>query len=81
MSKLKAGNGEGKRPMHKTGFLGLLGPKVDSINYWREKSQEMNPQVDAEQRTTRQEREQDAAFVVFNDRRSATEAAQVQSIS
>ena len=40
----------------------------------------MNPHVDAEQRTTRHEREQDAAFVVFNDRCSATEAAQVQIV-
>ncbi|KAG0617408.1 hypothetical protein M758_5G188100 [Ceratodon purpureus] len=77
MSKLKSGNAEGTRPMHKTGFMGLLGPKVDSIEYWRAKSQELNPQVDTVQRTTRQEKGQDAAFVMFNDRRSAAEASQV----
>ena len=77
LSKLKGGSVEGKRPMHKTGFMGLVGPKVDSIDYWRAKSQELNPKVDAEQRTTLQEREKDAALVIFNDRRSATEASQV----
>lgn len=79
MSKQKAGNNVGKRPTHRTGFMGLLGSKVDSIEYWRAKSQELNPQVDAEQNTTRHEREQDAAFVIFNDRISAAEAAQVCS--
>lgn len=63
--------------MIKTGFMGLLGPKVDAIDYWRAKVQELNPQVEAEHRRTRQELEKDAAFVIFNDRRSATEAAQV----
>jgi len=73
----KDGKREGKRPMHKTGFMGLIGPKVDSIDYWRARSQELLPQVEAEQVHTRQELEQDAAIVIFNDRRSATEAAQV----
>lgn len=77
LAKLKDSNGQGTRPMHKTGFMGLLGPKVDSIEYWRAKSQELHPQVANEQRTTKHEREEDAAFVIFNDRRSATEAAQV----
>lgn len=64
--------------MHKTGFMGLLGPKVDSIDYWRAKSQEMNPQLEAEQRHTLQEMQQAAAFVIFSDRRSAAEASQVR---
>ncbi|KAG0568042.1 hypothetical protein KC19_7G181800 [Ceratodon purpureus] len=57
--------------------MGLLGPKVDSIEYWRAKSQEVNPQVNTVLRTTCQERGQDAAFVMFNDRRSAAAASQV----
>lgn len=76
ISKQK-GDGAGQRPMHKTGFMGLLGPKVDSIDYWRAKSQEMNPQLEAEQRHTLQEMQQAAAFVIFSDRRSAAEASQV----
>lgn len=80
LSKKKTGDGaegEGERPMHKTGWMGLFGPKVDSIDYWRAKSEELAPQVQAEQKRTRQDLEQDAAFVIFNDRRSATEASQV----
>jgi hypothetical protein len=77
LSKLKNGNAEEKRPMHKTGIMGLFGPKVDSIEYWRAKSEELHPQVATEQRTARQEREEDSAFVIFNDRRSAAEASQV----
>jgi len=57
--------------------MGLVGHKVDSIDYWRAQSEELHPQVEAEQRHTRQALEQDAAIVIFNDRRSATEAAQV----
>jgi len=82
LSKKKKGGeggegGEGERPMHKTGFKGLLGPKVDSIEYWRAKSQELLPELQEEQKRTREDCEQDAAFVIFNDRRSATEASQV----
>lgn len=73
----KDGNMEGTRPTVKTGFMGMFGPKVDAIDYWRNKSQELHPQVDGEQRHTRETMEKDAAFVIFNDRRSATEAAQV----
>lgn len=71
---------EGERPMHKTGFMGMLGPKVDSIEYWRARCEELAPQLQAEQIRTRQDLEQDAAFVIFNDRRSATEASQVQTL-
>jgi hypothetical protein len=76
LSKKKTDGVEGERPMHKTGWMGLFGPKVDSIDYWRAKSEELTPQVQAEQKRTRQDLEQDAAFVIFNDRRSATEASQ-----
>ncbi|KAG0616625.1 hypothetical protein M758_5G129300 [Ceratodon purpureus] len=77
LSKKKEGGGDGKRPMHRTGFMGLWGPKVDSIDYLRDKSQELTPELEKEQRRTRQDLEKDAAFVIFKDRREATEAAQV----
>lgn len=76
LSKQK-GNGDGERPMHRIGFMGLWGRKVDSIDYWRQKSEEMKPKLDAEQSRTRHDLEQDAAFVIFNDRRTAAEASQV----
>ena len=56
--------------------MGLWGPKVDSIDYLRDKSQELTPELEKEQRRTRQDLEKDAAFVIFKDRREATEAAQ-----
>lgn len=78
LSKKKgSGAEEGQRPMHKTGFMGLWGPKVDSIDYYRAKSQEMTPELEKEQTKTRQDLEKNAAFVIFNDRSSATEASQV----
>lgn len=43
-----------KRPTHKTGFWGLLGPKVDSINWCREELQRLIPRVDAEQESYRE---------------------------
>lgn len=64
--------------MHRIGFMGLWGRKVDSIDYWRQKSEEMKPKLDAEQSRTRHDLEQDAAFVIFNDRRTAAEASQVR---
>lgn len=60
--------------------MGLLGHKVDSIDYWRAKSQAMTPELEKERIRTRRESEQDAAFVVFIDRRAATEASQVRRI-
>jgi hypothetical protein len=79
LSKKKgSGAEEGQRPMHKTGFMGLWGPKVDSIDYYRAKSQEMTPELEKEQTKTRQDLEKNAAFVIFNDRSSATEASQVR---
>lgn len=42
-----------KRPTHKTGFLGLIGPKVDSINWAREELQRLIPEVEAAQASYR----------------------------
>jgi hypothetical protein len=79
-SKTQA-NPEGTRPMHKTGFLGLWGPKVDSLNIYAEEVKDLAQKVEAEQRRTREEEQLSAAFVFFNNRRSAAEASQVDSKS
>ncbi|KAG0604384.1 hypothetical protein M758_10G168100 [Ceratodon purpureus] len=71
----KAG-GDGVRPMHKTGTLGLVGPKVDSIDFWTKKIQELTPLLEEERKVVAAESKEDAALVFFNDRLAAAEAAQ-----
>lgn len=68
---------EGIRPMHRLYFLGLFGPKVDSINFYEEQVREIGRAVEAEQQRTLKEEQLPAAFVFFNNRRAAAEAAQV----
>lgn len=63
--------------MHKTGLLGLVGNKVDTIEYYTENTKELGPQVEAEKRRTREDEQLAAAFVFFNSRRAAAEASQV----
>lgn len=70
------GKPEGTRPTNKTGCLGLIGKKVDSINYYTEKINELVGKLESEQKVTLQERQQDAAIVFFSDRVTAAEAAQ-----
>lgn len=67
---------EGIRPMHRLYFLGLFGPKVDSINFYEEQVREIGRAVEAEQQRTLKEEQLPAAFVFFNNRRAAAEAAQ-----
>lgn len=75
LSKTKAGS-DGVRPMHKTGFLGLVGPKVDSIDYWTTKINELTPKLEEERSRVDEKAKKDAALVIFNDRLAAAEAAQ-----
>lgn len=70
------GKPEGTRPTNKIGFLGLIGKKVDSINYYTEKINELVAQLEAEQKFTLREKQQDAALVFFKNRVSAASAAQ-----
>ena len=74
----KAGN-DGVRPMHKTGFFGLVGPKVDSIDYWTNKFNELTPLLEEERKKVAADATEDGALVFFNDRLAAAEAAQVKS--
>lgn len=66
--------------MHKTGFLGLVGPKVDSIDYWTTKINELTPKLEEERSRVDEKAKKDAALVIFNDRLAAAEAAQVEPI-
>ncbi|KAF8030753.1 hypothetical protein BT93_D0056 [Corymbia citriodora subsp. variegata] len=70
------GKPEGKRPTNKTGFLGLVGEKVDSIEYYSEKIRELTPKLEAEQKATLRDDQQAAALVFFTSRVIAGAAAQ-----
>ncbi|KAK3126371.1 hypothetical protein QOZ80_7AG0555560 [Eleusine coracana subsp. coracana] len=67
---------EGTRPTHRTGFLGLIGTKVDTIEYCNEKIKELVPELEAEQKATLREKQQPAALVFFNSRSAAASASQ-----
>lgn len=70
------GKPEGTRPTNKTGCLGLIGKKVDSINYYTEQINELVSKLESEQKVTLRERQQDAAIVFFSNRVAAAYAAQ-----
>ncbi|KAI4368072.1 hypothetical protein MLD38_016675 [Melastoma candidum] len=72
----KTGNPDGTRPTHKTGFLGLVGKKVDSIEFYHEKIVELTPKLEAEQKVTLKEKQQPAALVFFTNRVAAAAASQ-----
>jgi calcium permeable stress-gated cation channel len=67
---------EGVRPTMRTGFLGLVGSKVDTIDHCNEKIKELLPKLEAEQKISLQDKQQHAALVFFNSRAAATAAAQ-----
>ncbi|KAI5057502.1 hypothetical protein GOP47_0027517 [Adiantum capillus-veneris] len=64
------------RPMHRTGILGLYGPKVDSIDYFKDQIERLVPLLRNEQLQTRAKRQQGAAIVIFNNRAAAASAGQ-----
>ncbi|KAG6695807.1 hypothetical protein I3842_09G116600 [Carya illinoinensis] len=70
------GKPEGVRPTNKTGFLGLCGKKVDSIDYYNGKINELIPKLESEQKVTLREKQQAAALVFFTSRVAAASAAQ-----
>ncbi|XAR72512.1 hypothetical protein NMG60_11019179 [Bertholletia excelsa] len=72
----KSGKPEGTRPMNKTGFLGLCGKKVDSIDYFNEKISELVPKLEAERKVTLREKQQSSALIFFTSRVTAASAAQ-----
>ncbi|KAL5977407.1 CSC1-like protein erd4 [Asimina triloba] len=67
---------EGTKPTNRTGFLGLTGKKVDTIDFCNEKIKELVPKLEAEQEITIKEKQQRSAIVFFNSRIAAASAAQ-----
>ncbi|XP_071726534.1 CSC1-like protein ERD4 [Rutidosis leptorrhynchoides] len=72
----KGPNSEGVRLTHKTGLLGLVGKKVDSIDYYNEKIRELTPKLEVAQNKTLKDKQQGAAVVFFTSRVTAAAAAQ-----
>lgn len=72
--------------MHKTGLLGLVGEKVDSIDTWRKELEETEAKCAEVSRAVLQGRGTEgaplrpAAFVTFRSARSAALAAQAQHV-
>ncbi|GMY38008.1 CSC1-like protein ERD4 [Fagus crenata] len=75
-AKSKTTGKPGARPTNKIGFLGLIGKKVDSIEYYNEKINEVTPKLEVEQEVTRKEKQQNSALVFFTSRVAAAAAAQ-----
>ncbi|KAK3009378.1 hypothetical protein RJ639_015141 [Escallonia herrerae] len=71
-----AGKSEETRPTNKTGLFGLIGQKVDTIEYCNEKINELTPKLEAEQKVTLREKQQASALVFFTSRLTAAAAAQ-----
>lgn len=67
---------DGTRPTNRTGLLGLIGKKVDTIEFCNEKIKELLSKLEAEQKVTLREKQQGAALVIFNNRPAAVSASQ-----
>ncbi|XP_058098946.1 CSC1-like protein ERD4 [Magnolia sinica] len=70
------GKPEGTKPTNRTGCLGLIGKKVDTIDFCNEKIKELVPKLEAEQKVTIKEKQQPSAIVFFNSKPAAASAAQ-----
>lgn len=73
---IKNGNPEGIRSTTRTGFLGLVGKKVDSLEYYDGKIKGLITKLEAEQKVTLKDKQQCAAIIFFNNRLTASAAAQ-----
>lgn len=67
---------DGRRPSVRSGPWGLFGNKVDAIGFYTRKIRELLPQWEMEKERALKERQQRAAFAVFNSRAGACVAAQ-----
>ncbi|CAM8887727.1 unnamed protein product [Rhodiola kirilowii] len=67
---------EGTRPTNKIGFLGMVGEKVDSIEFYTEKINDTIPKLEAEQKVTLKDKQLPASLIFFTTRVAATSAAQ-----
>lgn len=70
------GNPNGTQPTSRIGFLGLVGKKVETIEYLNEKISELVSQLETEQKVTIKEKQQCSAIIFFTNRVSAASAAQ-----
>ncbi|KAI0387662.1 DUF221-domain-containing protein [Hypomontagnella monticulosa] len=68
-----------KRPTHRLGFLGLVGKKVDTINWCRTELERLIPSVDAAQNEYREGKyaKVPSVFIEFNTQADAESAYQV----
>eukprot|EP00897_Mesotaenium_endlicherianum_P002051 jgi/Mesen1/1874/ME000143S00928 len=73
------GLSEAHKPHHRLGFLGLLGPRVDSVSYWSNKVYDLSSKLQAEQQHASSVDVNSApsagAFGFFADRFEAAEVA------
>ena len=58
----------------KTGWMGILGPKVEAIPYWREEAEKGEDKLRRQQALTTSMRPSSSAFVVFKSRRVSSVA-------
>ncbi|KAK9079953.1 hypothetical protein SSX86_001628 [Deinandra increscens subsp. villosa] len=79
-NQLKFERHPNKRPTRKTGFLGLWGQKVDSIEYYQQRIKELDEKLTTEHQKILKDpkRIMSAAFVSFNSRWGAAVCAQTQ---
>ncbi|KAI3522335.1 hypothetical protein L1887_00027 [Cichorium endivia] len=79
-NELKFERSPHKRPTKKTGFLGLCGKKVDSIEYYQQQIKELDEKLMVERERILKDPKciMPAAFVSFNSRWGATVCAQTQ---
>ncbi|KAF9623884.1 hypothetical protein IFM89_005975 [Coptis chinensis] len=69
-----------KRPTRKTGFLGLWGSRVDSIEFYKQKMQELDKRIESERQRILKDPKSimPVAFVSFDSRWGAAVCAQTQ---
>ncbi|XP_019190575.1 PREDICTED: CSC1-like protein ERD4 [Ipomoea nil] len=67
---------DGPKPTHKTGLFGILGEKVDSIEFYNEKINDLTSKLEAEQKVTLKEKQECSAIIFFNSRLTAASAPQ-----
>ncbi|KAG8365386.1 hypothetical protein BUALT_Bualt18G0099300 [Buddleja alternifolia] len=78
--QIKYSRNQSKRPMTKTGFLGLCGDKVDAIDYQRAEVERLSIEIAEERERVRKDPKciMPAAFVSFRTRWGAAVCAQTQ---
>lgn len=77
-AEMKAANG--RKRQQRSGWMGLIGQKVDAIEFYNGKIRELLPEWEAERARALAERQQPAAFAVFNSRAAACAAGQLLNV-